>query len=345
MPLADRLRLPLRFPVDELRSELRSLPPEAWVAHFVPDHYEGSWRILPLRGPSGETHPIRMATSHPGQRAYADTPFLSGAPAFRRALARLQCDLRSVRIMSLGPGSVIREHRDPELDGSGEVVRLHVPLLTHAGVRFLLNGTPVPFQQGECWFLRLSDLHAVENPGPGERVHLVIDAVLNPWLRRVLALPEQVSAMLGFVDQLGLPWDLAELDDNTFLPGLCLRQGQLLVDPARLKYPGDILHEAGHLALTPAAERPTLGPSGLEDAGLEMATLSWSWAACLHLGLPPEVVFHPEGYKGSSESLIQTYRSGGTLGQPLLAWMGLTSWGTQGDGTVRFPAMARWLRD
>ena len=341
----DRKRLPFGFPVPDLLAELEAVPGEGWVDHFVQANYEGSWRILPLRGPAGETHPIRMATSHPGTRDYADTPFLAAAPVLRRVLDRFHCPLLAVRVMALGPGSAIREHTDPDLDGAGGVVRLHVPLQTRDTVRFLLNGVPVPFQAGDCWFLRLGDPHAVENPGPGERIHLVIDAVLNPWLQGLLALPEPAPALLAFMDRLGLTWESAELDGDTFLPGLSIEQGRLRVDPGRLAFPGDILHEAAHLAVLPAAERRGADASTLEDPGLEIASLAWSYAACLHLGLEPETVFHPGGYKGDAAWLLETYRSGGTLGQPLLAWMGLTEWGPQAQEDRRFPAMARWLRD
>lgn len=339
--LRDRIRLPMHCPVENLLAEVRALPETAWVDHFVPQHYEGSWRVLPLRGPAGETHPIRMATSNPCVEAFEDTPFLGMAA--RRLLARFRCPLLSTRIMALGPGSRILEHRDHDLDGADGVVRLHVPLATHPGVSFLLNGEPVPFQAGEVWCLRLSDPHAVVNEGPDPRLHLVVDARLDPWLRELLALPPEVAAMLAFVQRVGLDWELADLPAGTVLPGLDVTGRRILVDPGRLLHPGDVLHEAGHLAVLLPEEREVPAAPGLRDPGLEMASMAWSYAAAVHLGLPPELVFHDAGYRGEAGQILAAYRDGANLGQPLLAWMGLTSWQGHGPGEP-FPAMAAWVR-
>ncbi len=157
-------------------------------------------------------------------------------------------------------------------------------------------------------------------------------------------MPESVTAMLDFLDQIGIAWERASLGEGTLLPGLAIEQGRLLIDPGRLEYPGDILHEAGHIAVTPAADRASLGPEGLADAGLEMAAMAWSYAASIHLGLPPELVFHSGGYKGAGASILETLRSGANLGQPLLAWMDLTEWGPGADPERVFPVMSRWLR-
>jgi hypothetical protein len=43
---------------------------------------------------------------------------------------------------------------------------------------------------GECWYLRLSEPHRVDNDGHDERVHLVFDARVNDWLRGLLAAGE-----------------------------------------------------------------------------------------------------------------------------------------------------------
>ena len=37
-------------------------------------------------------------------------------------------------------------------------------------------------EAGSAWYLRLSDPHSVANRGADARVHLVIDAVVDPWI-------------------------------------------------------------------------------------------------------------------------------------------------------------------
>jgi len=64
----------------------------------------------------------------------------------------------------------------------------------------------------------------------------------------------------------------------------------------------------------------------------------WSYAAAQAIGVPPEIVFHPAGYRGGSQWILDNFRQGSYLGLPLLVWMGLT---THED----FPRMTRWLRE
>ena len=150
--------------------------------------------------------------------------------------------------------------------------------------------------------------------------------------------------LADFVREIGIDVRPAELPDGTFLPGLDIRDGAVLVDEGRLAHPGDILHEAGHLAVTDAAERnaPTLAPSD----GDEMAALAWSYAALKHLALDPAVVFHPQGYKGGAASLIEAFEGPGGPGLPLLQWYGMTAApkAAAEQGVAPYPHMSRWLR-
>src|SRR4051812_45454787 len=95
--------------------------------------------------------------------------------------------------------------------------------------------------------------------------------------------------LAGFIREIGIEIRAAELPDATFLPGVDIRDGAILVDEARLACPGDLLHEAGHVAVAEPAERSAakLSPSD----GDEMAAIAWSWAALKHLDLDPAIVF------------------------------------------------------
>src|SRR4051794_36994060 len=67
-----------------------------------------------------------------------------------------------------------------------------------------------------------------------------------------------VVRMVEFLRRIGLAVEAADLADPTFLPGLRIESGCLLVDAARLRYPGDILHEAGHPAVAPPRRRAAM---------------------------------------------------------------------------------------
>lgn len=189
LPLAalpDRVRLPLAFDPARMAAEVEEIAAEDWIAHFVRDNYEGGWSILPLRCTAGATHPIMMAVSDPSATVFEDTPWLARAPYLRAVLGAFACPLLSVRLMKLDPGSRIKPHADLDLDAALGQARLHVPVTSNPDVDFRLNGTRVAMQAGECWYLRLSDTHAIDNRGSTSRVHLVIDCKVDDWLAGLL---------------------------------------------------------------------------------------------------------------------------------------------------------------
>jgi len=207
----DRVRLDLRFDAAALQRDLARLEPSDWVDHFVPQHFTGTWAVLPLRAPAGATHPVKMIYSDPGCDTYVDTPLLAKCPAFRHALSAFECPLRAVRLMKLTPGSDIKPHRDLDLDIEHGTARLHVVVATNPAVEFVLNDTRVFLREGECWYLKLSDTHAVANRGGTDRIHLVLDAVVNPWLQAQIDLERLRD--LGWRDE-PLQRELAGIDDR-----------------------------------------------------------------------------------------------------------------------------------
>lgn len=184
--MIDRLKLPISFDAQFLRGDLKRLRNAAWLGHFVTQTYEGDWSVIPLRGPANATHPVMMMYSDPTCTQFANTPYLTDLRYIPLVLGSLHCRLFSARLMKLTAGSRIEEHRDLDLAAEHGTARLHVPIETIREVDFRLNGTRVPLKEGECWYLRLSDPHSVANRGATGRIHLIIDAEVNPWLRDLL---------------------------------------------------------------------------------------------------------------------------------------------------------------
>jgi hypothetical protein len=178
----DRLRLPLAFDPGRLAADMAAVAAAGWTEHFVKQNYDGDWSVIALRGPSGAKHPVQMIYSDPGCTDFADTPALAAEPYFQDVLAALACPLQAVRLMRLAPGSTIKEHRDHDLAFEDGTVRVHIPVTTNDGVDFRLNGVRCVMAAGSAWYLRLADPHSVANQGHADRVHMVIDAVVDGWV-------------------------------------------------------------------------------------------------------------------------------------------------------------------
>ena len=153
--------------------------------------------------------------------------------------------------------------------------------------------------------------------------------------------------ILRFLKDIGINVIETELSEDCFLPGLAIEKNAILMDSKRMKFPGDLLHEAGHLAVTVAELRPLIGTNEMDSNwpsdGDEIVSILWSFAALKHLGLKPEIVFHPEGYKNESEWLIEQFEKGTYIGLPLLEWMGFC-YSSEKNGVQPFPHMIKWLR-
>ncbi|MDJ0654924.1 MAG: aspartyl/asparaginyl beta-hydroxylase domain-containing protein [Xanthomonadales bacterium] len=184
------IRLPLRFDPAALKRDLQRVPDDGWVMHFVQYNYEGEWSGVALRGPAGAIHPIQQLTANPGTQAWSNTALYRSCPYFARVMESFRCELLSVRLLRLGPGSMIREHTDHSLSFEDGEVRLHVPVQTNPNIRFWLENQLIPLRAGETWYLNVNLPHRVENLSDEYRVHLVLDCVVNDWLRRQAGLAD-----------------------------------------------------------------------------------------------------------------------------------------------------------
>ncbi len=160
----------------------------------------------------------------------------------------------------------------------------------------------------------------------------------------------QLEQIVAFLNSIGVATRQGVVPGDAFLPGIRVTRGALVYDPPTLRWPGDLLHEAGHIATTPAALRGTLD-GGIElpgDVGhaTEAEVSAWAYAAACHLQLDPAVVFHGGGYQGAAPALVATFALGVYPGAPGLAAAGMTHVGAaaRAAGLSVYPRMVRWLR-
>ena len=155
------------------------------------------------------------------------------------------------------------------------------------------------------------------------------------------------DAILRFIEGTGIPVEHGQVPEDALLPGMTVRHGVLVVDRERVAYPGDLLHEAGHIAvMEPQARSAT--PEVSSDAAEEMAAIAWSYAAAKALAIDPGFVFHDHGYRGGGDYLGVAFESNPTSapGVPMLRYYGMAANPAIAEQAALppYPHMLRWLR-
>ena len=147
-----------------------------------------------------------------------------------------------------------------------------------------------------------------------------------------------------FLDRIGIEFTTGEIGESV-LGSMTVRGGQIIVDPDIPAWPGDLLHDAGHLAMTDPALREDLHMVS-DDPAEKMGAIAWSVAAATAIGIPLGTVFHEAGYKGAAQNWIDSFRTDPSIGVPYLAWIDVTAEPRRAAerGIPAFPVMQRWLR-
>lgn len=150
----------------------------------------------------------------------------------------------------------------------------------------------------------------------------------------------ELARVVAFLRDIGLRVEARSVPADTILPAMTVADGTLVYDPEQPGWIGDLLHEAGHLAVTDPALRATLPTVG-DDPAEEMASIAWSYAAAVALGLPLTTLFHA-GYKGGPEYLVEAFGTGAWIGLPMLHYWRMAA--RADEDAPQFPAMRSWLR-
>lgn len=161
---------------------------------------------------------------------------------------------------------------------------------------------------------------------------------------------KDIHNILSFLDFTGIKYLLKPIESQSFLPGLQLDNGILIIDTEKLLHPGDILHEAGHLATANPTIRETMSDT-LPDCDMhqsgEMMAVAWSYAACIYIGISPEIVFHEHGYRGGSKNLLRNFAAGCYIALPMLEWANMAYDKKKAAqlNVQPYPHMQKWLRE
>jgi aspartate beta-hydroxylase len=219
-PFAAQLKA--SFDPETLRAEMHAIGHSRFAAQRTYDENlkpskesEVDWRVLPLRSPAGDDE--RTDPGGPGLDDYGDTSYLREAPYMASILAGLPTRLRAARLMSLGPGAKVDEHRDYPYGLPAGWVRLHVPVVTNPGAILGLAGTEYQWQPGTLWYGDFSQPHYVINTGSTRRVHLLIDAFVNRELLELFPpeFTDRIRWSEVMLDRPALPLGAADLAQVT----------------------------------------------------------------------------------------------------------------------------------
>ena len=172
------IRLPRAYDVARLVSDLNVLRDVSSAPQPGPYH-KGEWTGIALHAIGGRDS---VFPSSPGLDQYRETENLRRTPYFKSVLDDLKCPKEVVRILFLPPGGHIKNHFDFHTSFQFGLLRLHVPIVTHPDVTFIIDGERVTMGVGELWYGDFSKVHSVKNDSPVVRVHMVIDVQINDFL-------------------------------------------------------------------------------------------------------------------------------------------------------------------
>ncbi len=118
-----------------------------------------------------------------------DEKLIEQFPAIREIFDYFQCPVNTVAFYRAEPGLRLHSH----IDMSGHLgfgrLRFHIPVKTNPKAVTIMGagaGKPFHLAEGEMWALDTSHLHAVENNGNSERVHLMVEVEVNDWIWSML---------------------------------------------------------------------------------------------------------------------------------------------------------------
>ncbi|MEZ9819493.1 aspartyl/asparaginyl beta-hydroxylase domain-containing protein [Shewanella sp. 10N.286.45.A1] len=166
---------------ESIDAEIKQLPSNLWTEHVNRSNYEGVWSVLALRTLKVNelSHPILQCYQIEHGDEWVDLPIVNTATSIYRLINAIPFAKKSIRLMKLEAGALIKEHRDLGLNIENGEGRFHIPLQSSEQVHFTSNGEVLHMHVGELWYINADAPHSVRNMGVKPRINLVIDCSLS----------------------------------------------------------------------------------------------------------------------------------------------------------------------
>lgn len=163
-----------------------------------------------------------------------------------------------------------------------------------------------------------------------------------------------------FLSRIGIQLSFTCETPASFVPGVWINNEQIYCNCEQLRCVGDLLHEAGHLAVTPQEMRARWLPGGFDFHGIEdlspllkdgtenplshrlingdeQAAITWSYAAAIEIGIDVYDMHLDTDFDGEWEPTVLSLQLKCHAGVNNLQRIKMTT-------KQIFPKMLRWLQ-
>ena len=170
------LQLPFKFDAALILEEISQFKKEEYYDIYNPSVILETLWSKHLIEPIGS--PDKAPKFYPNEA-------LKKCPYLLSILDTFQCNKETFRIHTLEAKTNIKAHRDLGYSFEQGKIRIHIPIKTNDQVKILVNGEHIKMSPGECWYCNFNEIHEVKNNSEEPRTHLILDCIVNDWLKNI----------------------------------------------------------------------------------------------------------------------------------------------------------------
>lgn len=180
------VKLPISFDAKVLAAEALQFKESEWRIH--PQAFAGNSALILISHDGGDNDDSFGAMDA--------TWRLQRCPYMQQVFSSLNTVIGRSRLMRLAPGAEVKPHCDVAYYWHDHT-RIHIPIVTDPGVRFICDGVEVHMAAGEAWIFDNWRNHHVINHTDITRIHLVIDTVGSAAFWRLVSQGTLIPAPLN----------------------------------------------------------------------------------------------------------------------------------------------------